>query len=393
MVDETQDFSANDLRAVLAHADEDASVTFVIDAAQQIYKKGFTWKEVGVDTPTVRTLKVNYRNTKEIAAFARPLMKGVSVGADGTLPDLKASTRSGPKPVVLEGKYSKQLSWARENVVAPANLASESVGFLTFRGGGWNTALENAIDRAGVERVELTRQSVWPEGDETVAISTLYSAKGLEFDHVVILGVSQQVTPHGDDDDDTDLDSLRRLLAMGIGRARKTVTVGYKPGAPHTAAPLRRRPPPRRGPERVGGRNHHPSHRAASPAARSSTLFAPADLGCVSCSFFSPITLRHILARTTRAGSCHGNQAAAKLQPRRKRRNIPGPGVKNCLQPRRQGAGVPFREGRRRERPLLTTTYFFFLNNYLLLGSLAERPRTLEKTGQTPAKVPWLHLG
>lgn len=43
-------------------------------------------------------------------------------------------------------------------------------------------------------------------------------------------GLSQQVTPHGPDDGDADLDRLRRMLAMAIGRARKSVMVGYKPG-------------------------------------------------------------------------------------------------------------------------------------------------------------------
>ena len=42
-------------------------------------------------------------------------------------------------------------------------------------------------------------------------------------------GLNQEVTPHGSDDGDGTLDSLKRLVAMGIGRARKTVTLGYKP--------------------------------------------------------------------------------------------------------------------------------------------------------------------
>ena len=42
-------------------------------------------------------------------------------------------------------------------------------------------------------------------------------------------GMNQEVTPHGNQEGDGTLDSLRRLAAMGIGRARHTVTVGYKP--------------------------------------------------------------------------------------------------------------------------------------------------------------------
>ena len=43
-------------------------------------------------------------------------------------------------------------------------------------------------------------------------------------------GLNQELTPHGPDPGDADLDRLRRTLAMAIGRARKSVVVGYKPG-------------------------------------------------------------------------------------------------------------------------------------------------------------------
>ena len=64
---------------------------------------------------------------------------------------------------------------------------------------------------------------------EQVALSTMHSAKGLEFDHVVILGFNAEVVQHGDEDDDVRLDGQRRLLAMAVGRARASVVLGYKP--------------------------------------------------------------------------------------------------------------------------------------------------------------------
>ena len=67
-------------------------------------------------------------------------------------------------------------------------------------------------------------------GTELVALSTIHSAKGLEFDHVLLPGLSRQVTPHGTEEGDADLDIYRRMLAMAIGRARKSVMLGYKPG-------------------------------------------------------------------------------------------------------------------------------------------------------------------
>ena len=71
-----------------------------------------------------------------------------------------------------------------------------------------------------------------------MALSTIHSAKGLQFDHVLLPGMNQEVTPHGSEEGDGTLDSLRRLVAMGIGRARHTVTVGYKPGERSTLIDL-----------------------------------------------------------------------------------------------------------------------------------------------------------
>jgi hypothetical protein len=44
--------------------------------------------------------------------------------------------------------------------------------------------------------------------------------------------------PHGDADDDTQLALHRRLLAMAIGRARRTVMITYKPGTEPTVISL-----------------------------------------------------------------------------------------------------------------------------------------------------------
>jgi superfamily I DNA/RNA helicase len=229
VVDETQDFSANEIRAVMKHVAVDNSVTFVMDSAQQIYARWFTWKEVGIVLASSHMLRSNHRNTREIAEFALPLVQDLSIGDNGALPDFSATTETGPKPVVLVGKHGDQVRYAIKNIVNQANLAEESVAFLQPWGGGWFREIRKQLTGNSIPWVSLQSQSEWPGGAETVAICTLHSAKGLEFDHVFILGLTDEVTPHGEEADDSQLDSLRRLVAMGIGRARKTVTLGYKP--------------------------------------------------------------------------------------------------------------------------------------------------------------------
>jgi superfamily I DNA/RNA helicase len=239
IVDEAQDFSANQVRTILAHLGNPFSLTFVMDAAQRIYPRFFTWKEVGITSfASNNTLKTNYRNTRQIAAFARPLVEGLVLDGDGQIPDFTTCTQDGPLPTVVAGQYSQQINYIIGQLARTVDFAEESVAFLQPMGGRWFGFLRDQLRKANIPFAELTRASVWPTGPEAVALCTLHSAKGLEFDHVVLPGLNQQVTPHGVEEGDGQLDALRRLIAMGVGRARKSVYIGFKPDDPSTVVSL-----------------------------------------------------------------------------------------------------------------------------------------------------------
>lgn len=232
IVDEAQDFSANQVRAVLRHLDDQHTTTFVLDAVQRIYPQFFRWSEVGVlaRPENIHTLKENYRNTVAVAAFALPLVEGVGLEDDGTLPDFSACRRPGEKPLVVAGRYSDQLRVMLDRLELTANLDSESVAVLQPRGGRWFDEARRVLRRRGIGFCELTRENEWPSGPESVALCTIHSAKGLEFDHVLLPGLNRQVTPHGPEEGDAELERLQRMLAMAVGRSRDSVMLGYKPG-------------------------------------------------------------------------------------------------------------------------------------------------------------------
>ena len=230
IVDEAQDFSANQVRTILRHREDSHTTTFVLDAVQRIYPQFFKWTEVGITArPRMYRLKENYRNTAAIASFARPLVDGLPLEDDGTLPDFSACRREGVRPIVVAGEYSDQLRYMLDHLERTADFNSESFALLKFRGGRWFDEARRELGRRGILYCELTRENEWPTGPELVALCTIHSAKGLEFDHVLLPGLSQQVTPHGPEAGDADFERLRRMLAMAVCRARRTVMIGYKP--------------------------------------------------------------------------------------------------------------------------------------------------------------------
>lgn len=232
IVDESQDFSANQIRAIMFHASNPHAITFVIDTVQRVYARGFTWSEAGVVVSPNRShrLKINHRNTKQIAQFARGILSGMPVDDNGTLPDLNAAQSDGQLPIVLKGKYSEQVAWCMKYIKKHVDLTSDSVAFLKPKGGKWFSTISAALRKKGCEFVDLTRLKEWPAGDENVAISTFHSAKGLEFDHVFIIGLSDENAGFCEEERSDEVRVLRNLLAVAVARARKTVVVGYKPG-------------------------------------------------------------------------------------------------------------------------------------------------------------------
>ena len=230
LADEAQDLSANQVRAIMHFAATPSSVIFILDAAQRIYPRGFTWTEAGISVVKHHRLKDNHRNTREICQFALPLLNGLDIGDDGTFPDFNSCVRNGPIPLVIKGRYSEQVDYVLDHIESNIDLASESVAFLKPLGGRWFDHLRKELRKHSLGFVQITREDEWPKGPENIALSTMHSAKGLEFDHVFVLGLNEEVTPHGSEAGDTVFDNLRRLLAVAITRAKESVIVGYKPG-------------------------------------------------------------------------------------------------------------------------------------------------------------------
>ena len=146
VVDETQDLSANQVRAILHHLQEDHTTTFITDAMQRIYPQSFRWQEVGIEVrpQMVFTLAENHRNTSQTAHLASSLVADIPVEEDGVPPDAKSCRRTGEVPQVIVGRYSAQIQYMLDRL-APFLGAGETVAILQPRGGGWFDFVKKAL--------------------------------------------------------------------------------------------------------------------------------------------------------------------------------------------------------------------------------------------------------
>jgi len=103
------------------------------------------------------------------------------------------------------------------------------IAWLTKKGNG-NEGEDN--EKTLLELTQMVALMSMLEGRENgepdaVKLSTLHAAKGLEFGHVFLIGVEEGILPHRESVDNDKIEEERRLMYVGITRAKKSLNISW----------------------------------------------------------------------------------------------------------------------------------------------------------------------
>jgi superfamily I DNA/RNA helicase len=221
VIDEGQDFSPQMIRSLAAAIPDDGSLTLFGDVAQQIYGRRLTWSDAGLDVGAndVWRFERNYRNSPQIAALGLAIAEMPYYAGE---PDMVAPTEfaaDGPKPTLV---CFESAADETRFVIEQARLAAESGSVAVLLRTHHDENPFHAAFR-GTQRIH-PELGAWNPG-AGISYGTVHSAKGLEFDTVILprLGSGDWPEPeviaaHGPEEAaSTD----GRLLYVGVTRARQ----------------------------------------------------------------------------------------------------------------------------------------------------------------------------
>ncbi len=246
IVDEAQDMGEQAFRLIRAIVPEtpsgDQNSIFIVgDAHQRIYARRASMSACGINVRgRSRQLRLNYRTTQEIRAWAVSILEGVSVDdLDEGTDSLRGyvSLMHGPAPELVSFRSETEeldglVAWVRS--LAENEIQLADIVILCGRRADVDR-VHTALRSSGLDTVVLQAGAADKRSVPGVRITTMHRAKGLEFFAVAIPFLSQTLFPPAGAlkaavdaaDRDDIIAQHRSLLHVAATRAKQWLRVSW----------------------------------------------------------------------------------------------------------------------------------------------------------------------
>lgn len=226
VVDEGQDFSPEMIRSLALAIPSDGSLTFFGDVAQQIYGHRMSWRSAGLNINKVWEFKENYRNTKEIARLGLAISQMSYFKGVADLIEPISPPAEGPLPVLVKCPSCEQeIQFVMDQAVQAGRIQSVAILLRERQEEGL------IVPYLQGNPIRLHREMTTWQAEPGIRYGTYHSAKGLEFDMVILPFCTQQRLP-----DPKAVEAFGeveamaqdgRLLYVGVTRAKTRLIITY----------------------------------------------------------------------------------------------------------------------------------------------------------------------
>lgn len=225
VIDEGQDFSPEMIRSLVKAAPSEGSVTFFGDTAQQIYGRRTSWRSAGLNVLRVWEFRHNFRNSAQIANFARAITEMPHYAGVEDLVVPETPTAEGPLPTLVKlADRAAEIELITREATKSSKNATVAILFRKREDEMW-------VMKKFPEATRLHRDLALWSTEPGVFYGTYHSAKGLEFDVVMLpfltndrLPSVDEIAAHGPDEAAA---GDAKLLYVGCTRARKRLILTY----------------------------------------------------------------------------------------------------------------------------------------------------------------------
>jgi superfamily I DNA/RNA helicase len=240
VIDEAQDMSAEAfrlLRAVVPAGEND--IFLVGDAHQRIYRHRVTLGQCGVNIKgRGKKLKLNYRTTEETRRFAVALLENRDIddldGGQDEQTGYMSLTHGEPPVIQCFRTFVEEAAFLKQRIreLSGDGAAQESI-CVVARTRKIVDGYASHLRSEGMETYEIRRDAAEQRDKPGVRIATMHRVKGLEFEHIIIVGANRGVVPldqaiHESEDDVAKRNAEtaeRALLYVALTRSKKSATV------------------------------------------------------------------------------------------------------------------------------------------------------------------------